>query len=119
MDDQVAMRVFHRVAHLEKQAQTLLNPQLSRIAIAIQGFTFHIFHHQVWIPRGRNAAVEELGDMGMAERRQHAPLVLKLAEEFLARQMGGEHLDGYLLLNLRSEERRVGKECRSRWSPDH
>src|SRR5947209_18621022 len=23
------------------------------------------------------------------------------------------------LLGLRSEERRVGKECRSRWSPDH
>mgnify|MGYP006870602607 CR=1 FL=1 len=22
-------------------------------------------------------------------------------------------------INLRSEERRVGKECRSRWSPDH
>ena len=22
-------------------------------------------------------------------------------------------------VNLRSEERRVGKECRSRWSPDH
>src|SRR5437016_6097552 len=26
---------------------------------------------------------------------------------------------GYLLPFLRSEERRVGKECRSRWSPDH
>src|SRR5256714_13110130 len=29
---------------------------------------------------------------------------------------------GYLsrmLARLRSEERRVGKECRSRWSPDH
>ena len=24
-----------------------------------------------------------------------------------------------LQLNARSEERRVGKECRSRWSPDH
>ena len=24
-----------------------------------------------------------------------------------------------VLLNLRSEERRVGKECRSRWSPYH
>ena len=23
------------------------------------------------------------------------------------------------LLNVRSEERRVGKECRSRWSPYH
>ena len=25
----------------------------------------------------------------------------------------------YLTLNTRSEERRVGKECRSRWSPYH
>ena len=24
-----------------------------------------------------------------------------------------------MLLNIRSEERRVGKECRSRWSPYH
>src|SRR2546422_8574860 len=27
--------------------------------------------------------------------------------------------DGYEDLELRSEERRVGKECRSRWSPYH
>ena len=26
---------------------------------------------------------------------------------------------GWLLRRARSEERRVGKECRSRWSPDH
>src|SRR5256885_12132457 len=26
---------------------------------------------------------------------------------------------GMTVLALRSEERRVGKECRSRWSPDH
>src|SRR2546426_8537512 len=26
---------------------------------------------------------------------------------------------GYLVLEARSEERRVGKECRSRWSPYH
>jgi len=25
----------------------------------------------------------------------------------------------YVLVDLRSEERRVGKECRSRWSPYH
>jgi len=25
----------------------------------------------------------------------------------------------YLKMSLRSEERRVGKECRSRWSPYH
>src|SRR5688572_19631476 len=28
-------------------------------------------------------------------------------------------LDGHKLKGRRSEERRVGKECRSRWSPDH
>ena len=27
--------------------------------------------------------------------------------------------EGEARLNARSEERRVGKECRSRWSPDH
>ena len=27
--------------------------------------------------------------------------------------------DSRRLYTLRSEERRVGKECRSRWSPDH
>ena len=26
---------------------------------------------------------------------------------------------GEVMLRLRSEERRVGKECRSRWSPYH
>ena len=26
---------------------------------------------------------------------------------------------GEYTINNRSEERRVGKECRSRWSPDH
>ena len=29
------------------------------------------------------------------------------------------YLDGSRDLNRRSEERRVGKECRSRWSPYH
>src|SRR5687768_18380674 len=27
--------------------------------------------------------------------------------------------EGPLGMSIRSEERRVGKECRSRWSPDH
>src|SRR5688572_33241769 len=29
------------------------------------------------------------------------------------------HLHQLVEVELRSEERRVGKECRSRWSPDH
>src|SRR4051794_41243107 len=44
----------------------------------------------------------------------------------LARSVLGDGLpwaawegDYRLIRQLRSEERRVGKECRSRWSPDH
>ena len=29
------------------------------------------------------------------------------------------HIGGYQVCQKRSEERRVGKECRSRWSPYH
>src|SRR5256885_8665718 len=32
---------------------------------------------------------------------------------------GGRALSGLALVPRRSEERRVGKECRSRWSPYH
>ena len=28
-------------------------------------------------------------------------------------------LEGIMIIGARSEERRVGKECRSRWSPYH
>ena len=39
------------------------------------------------------------------------------------REHGGAVLsttfDKYCYVNVRSEERRVGKECRSRWSPYH
>ncbi len=46
---------------------------------------------------------EEVADYTLEER-------LKLEEEYL-----GIYLSGH----PRSEERRVGKECRSRWSPYH
>ena len=37
----------------------------------------------------------------------------------IKRSFCGLTLDGWGLLDTRSEERRVGKECRSRWSPYH
>ena len=41
----------------------------------------------------------------------------KLSEEFLRKIQ--DRPNGKLILVTRSEERRVGKECRSRWSPYH
>ena len=40
------------------------------------------------------------------------------AEQF-AREHGGEIMKLADIPAERSEERRVGKECRSRWAPDH
>ena len=38
---------------------------------------------------------------------------------YLLRQTGSAALYGGITALARSEERRVGKECRSRWSPYH
>ena len=49
----------------------------------------------------------------------------KMAEEVDGKVIGTDQVTDLALVkvndlyNLRSEERRVGKECRSRWSPYH
>ena len=56
------------------------------------------------------------GNGGSAADAQH------LAAEFLIRLRSNNNREGIPAIALaqdRSEERRVGKECRSRWSPSH
>src|SRR5256885_8369684 len=52
------------------------------------------------------------------ERQQHLQ-VLAASMHHLDEGRGGQHLRQRLQIRERSEERRVGKECRSRWSPYH
>ena len=40
-------------------------------------------------------------------------------DKYYSKKVKNENVDVYLKGLLRSEERRVGKECRSRWSPYH
>ena len=54
--------------------------------------------------------------------QNHFAFVLNPADGTVERrqvQLGIEGLSGVEILSGRSEERRVGKECRSRWSPYH
>src|ERR1051326_8892187 len=53
----------------------------------------------------------------VAEKVSPAVVVIRVAHKPDYNESGGE--ENPLLDLLRSEERRVGKECRSRWSPYH
>ena len=55
----------------------------------------------------------ECSTLGKSLNRLSQPTILTL----LARSSTPLH--GYVIVDDRSEERRVGKECRSRWSPYH
>src|SRR2546422_3879633 len=58
--------------------------------------------------------------MGLARWRQAQRRIVASGEEVVL--CGHDHQEGAELLGgrvVRSEERRVGKECRSRWSPYH
>src|SRR5260221_6196618 len=59
-------------------------------------------------------AVIVAGRSGLRVRVQHRKIQL-----FLARVEIDEEIVDFVQHFLRSEERRVGKECRSRWSPYH
>src|SRR2546422_7447036 len=49
-----------------------------------------------------------------------SPAVPRLREVILIDGEGSRHLEpSHSCVRTRSEERRVGKECRSRWSPYH
>ena len=52
-----------------------------------------------------NAAQEELGRLQMQIKEHKLPVLVLI--------------EGWGAAGKRSEERRVGKECRSRWSPYH
>src|SRR3712207_9433936 len=53
------------------------------------------------------------------EQKKHSENRSSDTDAFLRRQVYRFGKKTLLKLKLRSEERRVGKECRSRWSPSH
>src|SRR5258708_29287646 len=59
---------------------------------------------------------DEIGFMKEAARRGVAPVILFVADTDRLSARGHVMLEQQI---ARSEERRVGKECRSRWSPYH
>src|SRR5438552_17506926 len=65
-----------------------------------------------------NDPAGKLVQLGMSAQRFTPRVSLAPPDGLLLEVQGSLHLFAGVA-GLRSEERRVGKECRSRWSPDH
>ena len=76
-------------------------------ALPILGSRAHLFHERRLIGNRKGA------DRADGVQNQSAQ---GFGRDIMAAAGGSSFLTGK---GIRSEERRVGKECRSRWSPDH
>ena len=74
MNDEGAMRVLDRVTHHAKQAQPRLERKTLRGAPFVDRDAVDELHHQIRRPIGREAAVEQGGDVGMGQAVR-APVV--------------------------------------------
>src|SRR2546423_13969240 len=76
---------------------------------------------------GRDVAIKTLPEhlskdaqaLARFEREARAVAALSHPNILAIYDVGNEQGVAYAVTELRSEERRVGKECRSRWSPYH
>ena len=78
--DQTLMRVLHGGQHLQHQAQSLADGKAPRVAIGIDALAFDQFHRQIRRAVTADSAVEQHGDIRMAQGSQD----LALAAEALA-----------------------------------
>ena len=81
MHDQVAMRITHRVQHLQEQHHALAQAEAARIAPSVDGFAIDALHHEIRFAVGADAAIEQGGDVGMLQAGQDLPF----AQETFAR----------------------------------
>ena len=68
---------------------------------------------------GRKAVIEGRRMIGNSRLASDLGYLHVPSDVLISMDNAGEQEAGKLVYLVRSEERRVGKECRSRWSPDH
>ena len=81
--------------------------------------TYSLYMHMSKLYKTKNQRVslgEEIGEVGATGEAQAAHLHYEMRK---APGELGYAINARAYLPMRSEERRVGKECRSRWSPYH
>src|SRR5580693_62737 len=100
MDNQIAVSVSDRVAHLEKNSQTRFYVELALVAVAIDRLAVDVLGDQEWLAGRRKAAIQQPRNVVVIERCQNLALGLEAAEKFGAGEITGHNLqsDGSLKL---------------------
>ncbi len=99
MHDQAAVRVAHRVAHGQEEAQARRDVEPRLVAVAIDRRALDVFHDEVWQAVGGRAAVEQPRDVRMFQPCQDLALGPELPHALRIEQ-AAHHLDGDLLQEL-------------------
>ena len=90
----------------ERELMVTLRP-LPKVTQLLQNYP-NPFNPETWIPYQLNRASE----VSLSVYSSEGKLVKQI-------DLGLKPAGNYQTTERRSEERRVGKECRSRWAPDH
>ena len=98
MNNQLAMYMVHRIAHLQKEAQAGLDIQLAAVTVLVEPNAFDVLHRQIRIAERRRASVEQVRDVRMVQGGQQPPLRFKAAQEFGSVQEPGHDFEGHGLL---------------------
>ena len=74
MNHHVLVRGIDGRTDLREQLQPRRDGEAAAVAIFVQARAFHIFHHQVGLPRWGQTSIQQCGDVGMLQVRQNLAL---------------------------------------------
>ena len=100
MDDEVAVRVGDRVADGPEELQTLSDREASLLAEGRHRHALHVLHDEVRNAFVGDAAVVEVGDVGVVQLREDLALAPEPAQQLGRGEVGRDELDRDAMLEL-------------------
>ena len=71
MHDEAGVRVSHRVEHVEEEPHDRCRAEPVRAHVLVDALAVHVLEHEVRLPGGAHAGVEQARDAGVLEAREH------------------------------------------------
>ena len=96
VDDEVGVGVLHRLAHVLKQPQAVLNAEASFVAVVGDDLAVDILHDEVGLSGVGHAAVEQVGDVLVAQAGEDASFGQKTTMDLARGEAAANDFEGDL-----------------------